>query len=426
MPAESPPAAPPAAAPQTKLQADIAAKTKAAVLDTGFEADFDAAFDAARAADDLKAGRTPETPVTPPKPPAEKPKAKEKPAPVADIPAELLGEKKKSDASPTGGEAKTDDEREKFIKEQTAGLSPKAADRFRAIEKAKHEAEQKAARTEKLERELAETQEKLKAASDNAETKALKKKLEELDEIVSKAALSEHPKFKAAFDNQIAKAVATAKKQVGDDAAAEVEALLSLPDTAQRNRRLNEILQDLEPVQAGKFTKAIAEVDTLSAERTAQLGAWRENKVRMQELAEKDAAENAQAREKQVESALKAVVPKFTNAETGIELFRKVDGNEEWNKSVETRLENVKKLTAADLGREDIAEMAAWAMSGAEYRKLFLTQRALVLKLQEELEAMKGGEPGLGAGGAGETDVEEEGGMIDIIARQARKSGAVR
>ena len=424
----------PVAATQTKLQADIAAKTAAAVQDTGFDAGFDAEVEAALKADD--AARTAaQAPAAAPKPkdtpPATKtpPAAKETPAKAKpatpDIPEALLS-KKKADGE-TSGDAATDPEREKFIKEQTAGLSPKAADRFRAIEAKAHAAEQKAKRAEALEKNVSELQEKLKSATDNGEVKALREQLEKLDEIVQKNALTEHPKFKAAFDNQIADKVAIAKKQVGDEkAAAEVEALLSLPETAQRNRRLNEILGELEPVEQGKFSKAIADVDELNAKKTAELNNWRINKTKLSEMAAAEAEQATAAKQMTVDAALKLVLPKFTDNEKGIELFRTVEGNDEWNKSVEERIENVKKIVSADLSKQDVAEMAAWAMGGAQYRNLFLAQRALVTKLQEEIASLRGGEPDLGAGSGDATEIEEEGSAIDAIVRIAQRAGAIK
>ena len=117
---------------------------------------------------------------------------------------------------------------------------------------------------------------------------------------------------------------------------------------------------------------------------------------------------------------------KFSDPEKGIELFRKVEGNDEWNKVVDERMAHVRKLTEAELRPDDVAEMAAWAMSGAEYRKLFLSQRVLVKKLQEEIQSLKGGEPDLGEAGAGGGDDDEKGGMIDVVARTAQRQGAVR
>lgn len=413
----------------TILGAELSAKTTAAVQDTGFGKEFDAEFDTALASDAAAREAVKKGEAAPPKPaekPAEKPD--DKPAKAAqvtpDIPESLLGKKKT--AEEPKGDAATDEDREKFIKEQTTGLSPKAADRFRALEKSKHEAEQRAAKVEKLEKELTTAQEKLKTATDSSATTALQKQIEELDAIVQKNALTEHPKFKAAFDGKITKEIDIAKKLVDAESASEVAALLSLPESRERNRRLNELVDDLDPIEAGKFQRAVDNIDRLTSEKTSELENWRANKSKMVELAEQDTKTLAERRKASVDSALNSVLPKFTDDEKGIELFRKVDGNEEWNKSVDNRLDQVRKLTAADLAPQDVAEMAAWAMSGAEYRKLFLTQRVLVQKLQEEIASMKGGEPDLGAGHAAAAEVEEKGGMVDVVARLATKEGAVR
>lgn len=410
---------------QTALQADIAAKTAAAVQETGFGKEFDAEVEAAIARDD-ESRKPADAGDAKPEPAKAAPKEPAKPAkpavPDLDIPDALLTKKDKAAAKPDA----LDPEREKAIKEQTAGMSQKAADRFRAIEAKAHAAEQKAARAEKLEAELNEARERLKSAVDTSVVDALKKEREELDEIVSKQAVAEHPRFKAKYDQQIAKEVSTASKLVSKEAAAEVEALLSLPETTQRNRRLNEIAGELEELERGKFIKAIDNADRLSSERAGELANWKVNKTRLAELSE---AEKAQAQEHQkrtVEKAYKNVVARFTDEEKGVELFRKADGNSEWNEAVDKRLESVRKLTEAELSKEEIAEMAAWAIGSQEYRKMFFTQRALLRKLQEEIATLKSGEPDLGAGSGGASDDDEKGGMIDIVARVAQKQGAVR
>lgn len=406
--------------PATAQQTKIAQVTSAAMVDTAFDSGFDAEVDAAIARD---AG-VPAPEAKPEKvelPKATKAdKAEAKPS-IVDIPEALLSKKDKAEAK-----AEVDGEREKAIKEQTAGMSQKAADRFRAIEAKAHAAEQKAARAEKLEKELADAQERLKGALDTTAADALKKQFDEMSELLDKNAITEHPRFKAKFDIPLAKEIATAAKLVSKEAGPEVEALLSLPETAQRNRRLNEIAGELEEVERGKFIKAIDNADRLSTERAGEVANWKVNKTRLAEVTEAEKQQAVGHQKATIEKALKTVLPRFTDDEKGVELFRKVDGNDEWNRVVESRLDNVRKLTAADLSKEDTAEMAAWAVSGSEYRKLFLTQRVLVARLQEEIASLKEGEPGLGTGTGTGGDDDESGSMVDIIARMAQKAGAVR
>ncbi len=412
---------------QTTLQADIAAKTKAAVQDTGFDAAFDREVEAAIAKDDRsKEASSPATPAPEVKEP-EKPKAAKRELPVvADIPEALLGKKEAKTSAEPKADATVDPEREKFLKEQTAGLSTKAADRFRAIEAKAHAAEQKAVRADKLEKELNEARERLKGAVDSTQQDELKKQLEELDGIVQKQAIADHPRFRAKYDAQISKEIEIAKKFAPKETQDEVSALLSLPETAQRNRRLNEIVAELDPLESRKFFSAVDNADRLSSERSDELANWKANKVKLQELTQAEQEQAVNHRKTSIEKALKTVLPKFTG-DDGVELFRKDDGNDEWNAKVEARLDNVRKLTEADLSREEIAEMAAWAIGSTEYRRLFFTQRALVQRLQEEIASLKSGEPGLGDGGlGGGGDDDEKGGMIDVVARVAQKQGVVR
>lgn len=420
------PEAPPAA-PETKLQAEIAAKTTAAVQDTGIdaalEAEFQSALDADNARADAKKTGKPEPATEPAKPAA----AKAEPAapaakPTLDIPEALLGDKKVETPKDTTA---ADAARQKDIEEGVKGLSPKAADRFRALEAKKHEAEQKAARVGELEKKLADTEKRLTQQADASEMDRYKKQVEELDAIVQKTALSDHPKFKAHYDVQIEKEIEGAAKFLSGDAAKEAKALLSVPESRERNKRLGELAQELEPLEATKFHAAVDRADRLTAEKAHELTNWRANKDRMAQMSKDEQAQTTEQRQRVIDTAYKAVEKKFSDPEKGIELFRKVDGNDEWNKSVEERLAHVRKLTEAELRPDDVAEMAAWAMSGAEYRKLFLSQRVLVQKLQQEIQSLKGGEPDLGeAGGAG--DEVEEGGMIDVVSRTAQRAGAVR
>lgn len=418
-------------APSTTLQADIAAKTKAAVQDTGLGVDFDKEVESAISKDNearaVKEGKKPADA----KPPEVKaPEAKpaetkpEKPsAPVLDIPEALLEGVKPPVTKDTTEAAAA---RQKEIEEATKGMSAKASQRFKKLEAERAEFEQRATRAADLEKKLADAENRLKTMASNSESEALKKQVEELDAVVQKVALTEHPKFRAAFDLKIEQEIVGAAKFVKKEDAAEVQALLSLPESAQRNRRLNEIVGELETIEAGKFQSAVDRVDRLTAERAHELANWKANKQVMAQMTEAEQKQTLEQRQRLIDNAYKAVETKFSDPEKGIELFRRVEGNDEWNRAVDARLAHVRKLTESELRPDDIAEMAAWAMSGNEYRKMFLSQRVLVKRLQEEIQALKGGEPGLGeAGGHGGED-DESGSMIDVVSRAAQRAGAVR
>lgn len=415
---------------QTTLQAEIAAKTKAAVQDTGIDATLDvelqSALDKDNARAEAKKEGKPEPATEPAKPAAKAEKPAAKTEPVLDIPSALLEGKKTEQPKDTEAAQAAEAARQKEIEEQTKGMSPKAADRFRALEAKKHEAEQKASRAAELEKKLADAEKRLQQQADVSEIEKYKKQVEELDAIVQKTALTEHPKFKAHYDGQIEKEVEIASKLLSGEASKEVKALLAQPESRERNKRLNEIAGELETLEASKFHAAIDRIDRLAADKAQQLTDWKANKQRMAEMTQAEQQQTTEQRKRVVDTAVKEVAARFGDAEKGVELFRKVDGNDEWNAGVEKRMASVRQLVEANLQPQDIADMAAWAMTGAEYRKLFLAQRALVVKQQAEIAALKGGEPDLGEAGGGTTEGDERGSMIDVVTRTAARMGTVR
>ena len=419
-----------AVATETQLAKDIGEKTSTAIKDVGFDADFDKGFDEALAKDDAskKATGTPAptspaqtaTTVTTPEVKAEP--AKTEPArkdAIPDIPDALLEPKKETP------KATTDQDREKFIAEQTKGLSPKAADRFRALEKAKHEAEQRASRLPDLEKQVTALNERLKAQQDTSEVERLKKQVTELDEALTKVNLLENPKFKARYDGEIEHEIKIAKDVCGESGA-EVEVLLRLPESKHRNDRLAEIMDGLGRVEEKKLGNAILQVDALNAKKNAELTNWRENGAHLQELSKQEQAKAANDRQRQIEDAFSIVQKRFGDDKNGIELFRKVDGQDEWNTHVDERFKKVNTiLNAPNLSAQDLAEMAAWAIAGNEYRTRFLVQRGLVKKLMDEVASLKGGEPDLGEGEPKDSD-RVPANAIDAIVEGAVKAGLVR
>lgn len=410
---------------QTPLAQEIITKTAEAVKDIGFDAGFDAEVEAALTQDREATSRIIESkpsegdggaPTPEPAPPKPRAEPKKEPMPVVpDIPDALLAPKKPADAPP-------EEDREKAIVEQTKGMSEKARSHFRALEKAKHEAEERARKLPDLEKELATYKSQ---KPDTSEVEALKKQVTELDEALAKAALTEHPKFKAHYTDKLQAEIDIAKAVAGDSAK-EVEVLLALPDSKGRNQKLSEIIEALDPIESGKLQRVVDNVDRINADKAKEMANWKENKVRMDDMSRQEQQQLSERHQQEVEHAYKAVEKQITDDVKGIEIFRKVDGNDEWNTKVEQRLEKVRKINSVQLGPRDIAEMAAWAISGNEYREMFLTQRVLVKRLQQELTSLRGGEPDLGEGGAAVPEAEEKGDWIDSVVAGAQKAGLVR
>jgi hypothetical protein len=419
-----------AAVEQTPLAKEIQAKTQAAVIKVGFGPEMDAEFDAAIKKDNEAskgktgepAGTTAET--------GDRPVGggqgggKDKPAAagadtVPDIPDGAI----KTATEKTSEQEQA--EREKFLAEQTKGMSPKAADRFKSIEKRAHEAEARAAKLVKVEAEAAQW--RAKAEAPNGEIGKLKEELAQMDELVRQTNLIAHPKFKAAFEAPIAAKIDELKAMVGTKGPELIE-LLDIPAGKFRSEQLSELMGEMDQdFDKLNLVGAIRELDVLKKARAAELSNWKENSSRLAETEKKKSEEVAGRRKAEVESAINAALSRFTDPEHGFELYREVEGQEEWNKKVKERIATVRNVSSADLTPQDISEMAAAAIAAPEYRKLFLAQRALVGKLKAQLKDLNGAGPTIpAAGDINPKNFDSKETWVNAVIKQAEKDGLLR
>jgi hypothetical protein len=361
--------------------------------------------------------------------------AKKAPESGDEIPAALLGEKPKDDKKAEPATDQTEADRLKFIEEQTKGMTPKAADRFKKIELRAHEAEQAAKKiqlereTEKttLQKQIEELNQKALAKPDDAEINRLKKQVEDLDAIINKAALQEHPKFKAHYDGQILSEIEKVKKLIPAENADELAGLLVLPESKKRNERITEIVEGLDDIQKTKVLSSLDRVDRLASEKADELAKWRENKIHI----EADAIRQQQEASKNVQEfqlvAWTKGIEAVSSDDRGLEVFKKLNGDDAWNATVDNRINEVKKiLTNPNIPPEKLVEIAARAVAVDDYRRMFLAQRALVSRLREEIEGLKVAEPDAGDGGGSDGAATDTDDFITATIKGTIKDGALR
>lgn len=349
-----------------------------------------------------------------------------------DIPSALFGEKKEDKPVTDTSEA----DRLKFIEEQTKGMTPKAADRFKKIELRAYEAEQKAKKLEQeresekvaIQKQIEELNLKAATKADEAELAKLRKDLEERDAIIEKAALQEHPKFKAAYDGQIAIEIEKAKKAVPSEKADEIAQLLSLPESTKRNDRITEIAEELGEIQKTKLLASLERVDRLASDKAEQLSKWKENKIHVEADVIRQREAHASNTQEMYKVAWTKGMTEISSPDKGLEVFRKVDGEDEWNAGVDARIVQVQKLLLnQNRPPEELVTIAAKAVASDDYRRMFLAQRAVVRKLAEELENLKAASPNPGDdGGDGGSGIEDSDDFVTAAIKGVIKSGAVR
>jgi len=411
----------------TPLAKDIATKTASAMKEQGLVLDkaLDDEFDAAVAKDLGK---------TPPTKPAELEKApsgvKPPGTPEAedyedDLPPELF--KKKEEP-----QAKTDAEKlaehEAMVKEQTKGMSVKASERFKEIAKKAFDSEQRAIKADALEKELTALK-SAKPPVELEEVERLRKQNKELDEIVAKQRLSDHPAFKAFYDAKINDNIEIIKSVVGADKIAEIEAVLRSPDSKYRRESINEFSSELGDAEKADFLTALGNLNATVRERQRKIdnakAEWEKAQAHMSEQQQQEAAKGQEA----MTNAWNQTAKKLSSEPDsgGLELFREIPGNDAWNNGVRERVEKAKAIFGKGPTPEAMAELAMMAVALPNYRDLFLMQRSMSAKLKARLAQLEGAEPRIKSGEPTKsTDFDDNESFIDSVVKGAMREGFLK
>lgn len=396
---------------------------------------------------DKDAGKTPPAAAaaTPPPPaaPADKvaPDAKQgdpapesDPASLDDIPAEIMGEAKPP-AKPKAAEAQTDAtadaERQKFIEEQTKGMTPKAAERFKKIEARAAEAEKRA---KAIEADLAaERAKQVEAKPENpvfaAEIERLKKQNAELEEILSKQEIQNDPRFKAKYDAAINRELTAISKYLPPEHAEEFSQLLTLPESKRRNDRLEEIVQSApDEISKAKIRAGWVRADGLAAEKAQELSNWKENMVHVEAEKIRRQERDEAARQESLKVAWTKGLEKVSSPDSGLEVFRKAAGSEEWNQAVDSRINSAAKIisTLSSMQPEQMVEIVARSVAVDDYRRMFIAQRVLAQKLSAELAAIKSAQPNPATNGGSAPPPKSNLSYIDAVTESTRQAGILK
>lgn len=276
--------------------------------------------------------------------------------------------KPKADAKPA------EDEDDDFSKAQQPKSKPDW-ENFRKIARDK-KAELRAKLTKEIkERDdrLAELTAKISSAKPSDEpSPELKAQLEryeaenkELNDTVMRIKVTEHSKFKAAFDKPIEAAIARAKRHVGPEKAEQIEKILKLTDPEFRQAKLDEFYADIDSEMVkGRLNVVLEDLDKIQVEREAAI---EERKQHYATLEDRETAARAaqESKTKAVqEQAFKDTVNELTDPAKGFAVFQTRDGDDAWNEGVKKRLDSAKGLlTSNNLDPATVIKAAHYAVA---------------------------------------------------------------
>lgn len=229
------------------------------------------------------------------------------------------------------------------------------------------------ARAFDLENELVKLREEATTKSDYTE---IKKKNEDLIKIVDRLNVQENPSFKLKYNAQEEYLF----KQVGDvlegvESKDKIIAALKMAPGAQKDATLDELQQDLGITKIAKLATYAARLEEISKNKEFEISNAQIANRLYQEEQEQLATQEKKSREQ--------VFDKYANHITETDVtFKKRDGDDAFNKNIDVRLSEARRLY-----HEASPEERAQAMLAAVDRPILLS---LIQKLSEELTTATG------------------------------------
>jgi hypothetical protein len=345
-----------------------------------------------------------EPPAAPP--PATKPAEQPAPAPTDDLklppgilppedveipPGEPGGEPPAApEELPAGAEVVTDADIEKFRTEK-AKKDVSALRQF--YDKSREEL--KAAREKLAEMEKA-------GGAPNADLEAkLKDALArnaELNAIVERKAIGDHPWVKATFTEPRDQALAQAQKalelaQVGGES---LKKILALPE-AERISALDDLYESIQsPTLKGKVQSAVARIDQIDDQFAAFMADREANSAKLEELEKVRSYERTAEQTKNFENMIERTFDYLGNEKKN-PFFRKSDkpGQEEWNKALEADIAAAKELL---LRNEDPNRLLAAGVVAARAERIYTAYVAAMRMVKErdaKIASLTGARPNI-------------------------------
>jgi hypothetical protein len=279
--------------------------------------------------------------------------------------------------------------------------------------KAKKEIESRDTQIAELQTQLKTVQETSgQTGKDNPEAKAeierLTAQVNELSEAIRITDVTHHPKWKAYFGEKEKEQTDLANDILGAEKGKKFSEIVGIPDhipalAEYKKAQMEEFLGDLTNYEQAAIANVTAELMRINRQKQVEIKKNEEHVAKLRSNRDEGLKQTSAAREK----LFNGTVSQLSDPKTGLPLFQKKEGNDEWNKQIDGMISTAKRLFfgAQDLKAEEVARAA---MNAAAMPRLLQAWEAdLAAKdkeistLQEQVKKLTAAQPG-GARGSGE------------------------
>ena len=271
-------------------------------------------------------------------------------------------------------------------------------DAYKAAEKKR--LEEREARIAELQSKVTEFEKAPKPAAiadDDPRIVQTRKEAEELSERLRLVDIERHPKFKAFYENKVSTQIEMAKRIVGTENAEAIATLLKLPDNQYRQEKIEEMVANLSPIQQSRVGGVLNALNEIEVERSGQIEQAKKDYEKYQADSKTKAEQQVVETKAKVEAGFTAVLSTLQNPKDkdGLFIFQKQDGNDEWNKGVEERVNYAKNLIFGDNKPETLMRAILHAAALPGVVKSYQVSLDKIKTLEDQVAGLSASQPRL-------------------------------
>ena len=256
-------------------------------------------------------------------------------------------------------------------------------------------------------RELDEMKKTMEAnQSSTAELDHLRSERDELSNELKVSAIERHPEFKRKYEERASNLLAQAKNMVGVGLGESITSLMFAPESDDRTEKLDDIFAELPVSKQARLGSLIAEMDTLQEDRRNELTT---SNATYEKLMEDDRS-NRQAGHEAGNKLFEEVSVTARN----LEMYKKKDGDDEWNKGVDDRMDLARRIYTGQSTPEELVLASCWAAAAPQYREAYGAQLEVNRRLKAQIKELTGASPSVTADGT-DMDAPEDMGFIEAL-----------
>lgn len=238
------------------------------------------------------------------------------------------------------------------------------------------------------------------------EVERLTKLVDEMSNRIRVLDVTQEPRFEAYFKGQIDEQMSVAKEILGEEKAKQFEELSSIPNhpaiAAWKKEQMENFMADLTPMEAATIANVNIDLAKIDRARKSEIA---KNQVHVEALKAKQKDQQTASMAAK-EKVFTDTVASLGDDKVGIAVFQKKSGDDAWNKGVDARVAEAKRILFGGQGvkGQDLAKAALHAAAYPFILESYAADKAewegKISKLEAQVKAMTAAQPSTSRGTA--------------------------